>query len=233
MDFGNTVPEYVAINSIRIALRVMLQTEALDFLMDPRGIVPSDIGFEIHKTIPYQMQYIAGHEFSHYLLDHLSDKKFTNKPIFKAIFSSQTDYNSQIIYNYSQKNELEADVISIELPNYNDEEKTKILEAALVWFASLDLYEEVEHAILPPVGILSHPPARGRFENLLEKVKLPKNFNLDQWKRILQTIDYYKKFFVEDVSLHIENYEIYGSVYLDKPNTKWRGKELIDRKDYY
>ena len=30
-----------------------------------------------------------------------------------------------------------------------------------------------------------------------------------------------------------ERYETYGSVYLDKPNTEWRGRELKDRVDYY
>lgn len=233
IDFGNDVPEYVAVNSIRIALRVMLQTEALDFLMDPRGIVPFDIGMEIHKTIPYQMQFIAGHEFSHYLLGHLSDTKLLNRPIFKAIFSSHEDYNSQKIFSYTQQKELEADLLSIELPNYTEQEKMLILESALVWFASLDLYEEVEHTISPPMDNLSHPPARERFENILNKVKLPTSFDSKRWNKLLKTIDHYKKYFVEDVSLNIGAYEYYGSVYLDKPNTKWRGKELIDRKDYY
>ena len=34
------------------------------------------------------------------------------------------------------------------------------------------------------------------------------------------------------MSLNFDMYEMYGSVYLDKPNTNWRGRELIDRKDY-
>ena len=35
-----------------------------------------------------------------------------------------------------------------------------------------------------------------------------------------------------ETSFNFDEYEAYGSAYLDKPNTKWRGKELIDRVDY-
>jgi len=233
MDFGKRIPAHVSHNSIRIALRVMLQSEALDFLMDPRGIIPADIGEDIHSTIPYQMQFIAGHEFAHYILGHLSENKLMNKPIFKAIFTNQEDYNFQKVYNYSQQNEFDADIKSIEFGNYDIEEKTKIFESALLWFASLDLYEAIEHYISPPIGYITHPPARDRFENILEKISMPKKYDYSKWKGLLKVIDYYKEFFLEDVALNIENYEIYGSVYLDKPNTKWRGKELIDRQDYY
>ena len=38
---------------------------------------------------------------------------------------------------------------------------------------------------------------------------------------------------MDEVGFNIDMYEFYGSLYLDKPNTKWRGRELIDRVDYY
>lgn len=41
-----------------------------------------------------------------------------------------------------------------------------------------------------------------------------------------------KDFLSEDLSVNYDNYEVYGSAYLDKPNTKWRGKKLVDRVDY-
>lgn len=233
MDFGERVPHHVSLNSLRIAIRVMMQSEALDFLMDPRGIIPKDIMEDIHAPISYQLQFIAGHEFAHYLLGHLSDKKLMNKPILKAIFNGQEDYGFQKTYNYSQKNEFEADVKSIEFGNYNEYEKRMVFEAALIWFASLDLYEAIENYISPPIGYITHPPARDRFENLLEKIAMPKGYDYESWKGMLKVIDFYKKYFVDDIAVNIDNYETYGSVYLDKPNTEWRGKELIDREDYY
>lgn len=234
MDFGDRVPMHVQINSIKIALRVMLQTEALDFLMDPRGIIPKDIQTSIYKSVPFQMQFIAGHEYSHYILNHISDDNTSEKHILKAIFNSQSDYKPMKVYNTSQKDEFDADVASLNLPNYSKTEKTLVFEGALLWFACLDLYEAVHNTIFPPIGYQSHPSARDRYENLLDKVKIEKGFNSDYWeKQVPKTIDFYKEYFINDVGYNIENYEFYGSAYLDKPNSKWRGKELIDRVDYY
>ena len=36
----------------------------------------------------------------------------------------------------------------------------------------------------------------------------------------------------EDVTQNYDMYEMYGSLYLDEPNTEWRGRALIDRVDY-
>ena len=58
-------------------------------------------------------------------------------------------------------------------------------------------------------------------------------FSKNRWDSFLNTIEYYKGIIIEDIALHIENYERYGSVYLDKPNSEWRGPELRDRIDYY
>jgi len=235
MDFEGRVPEYVCINALRIAIRVMLQTEALDFFMDPRGIVPEDIGKVMHSTIPYQMQFIAGHEFAHYLLGHLSKSNTTEKPIFHAIFPNDREYKPMNVYNKSQKQEFEADIYSIKLPNYNIDEKKKILEATLVWFGSLHLYESVVNTISPsnPYGYHTHPSAIERYENLLSNIPMPSGFETENWKGLLKTIDHYKKILLDDVSKNIKVYESYGSVYLDKPNSEWRGQELRDRIDYY
>lgn len=233
MDFGDRVPQNVMINSMRIAIRVMLQTEALDFYMDPRGILPTDIGDAIHSTIPYQMQFIAGHEYAHHVLGHLDKQKLIDKPILKAIFKKDKDYRLEKAYNYSQKDEFEADEHSILLCEYDMQEKIFVFESALYWFASLDLYEAISDTISPPMGFQTHPPSRDRFENLMEKTEMPDGYDYNKWKGLLKNIDNYKKFFIEDVTLNIENYEFYGSVYLDKPNSEWRGKELIDRIDFY
>jgi len=60
-----------------------------------------------------------------------------------------------------------------------------------------------------------------------------RGFDANKWSNFIKIIDYYKDILLEDVSLNIEGYEFYGSIYLDKPNTEWRGKELKDRVDYY
>lgn len=233
LDFGDRVPEHVSYNSMRIAIRVMLKTEALDFFMDPRGIVPADVAEEIHAPIPYQLRFIAGHEYAHYVLGHLDRKSLIDKAIFQAIFNGDTDYNFQKIYSYSQKQEFEADEGAILLCDYNDKEKIAVFEAALLWFAALDIYEAVKDTISPPIRVSTHPAARERYENLLQKIKMPDGYDYKKWTDLLLSVDFYKKVVIEDVTLNIEAYEMYGSLYFDKPNTEWRGKELIDRVDYY
>lgn len=235
MDFVHKVPDHVRVNSMRIALRVMLKTEALDFLMDPRGIVPEDIAEIMHSTIPDQMSFIAGHEYAHYLLGHISESNVAHKPIFHAIFPNEKEYKPLAVYNQSQVQEFEADVNSISMIGINDDQKLNLIEAALLWFGSLDLFETVLDVISPknPYGVCSHPSARDRYENILTKMQLPKNIDTNKWKKFLKTIDFYKKLLADDVSSNIEGYETYGSAYLDKPNTEWRGPELRDRIDYY
>lgn len=234
LDFGKKVPRHIRLNAMRIALRVMLQTESLDFLMDPRGIIPIDIYKKMHRSVPFQMQFVAGHEYSHFLLGHLSNENKIRKCIFRAVFKSQGDYKPLDVFNTSQKEEFEADVASINLPQYTLQEKMLVFEAALIWFACLDIYEGVENSIFPPIGYQSHPSAKDRYFNLLEKIETHSDFDNKYWHKDLpKTIDFFRNFFIEDTSLNIDTYETYGSAYLDKPNTKWRGKELIDRIDYY
>ncbi len=235
LDFASEVPMNIRFNSLRIALRTMLKTEAMDFLMDPRGIIPSDVASAIHKPIPIQKQFIAGHEFAHFILGHLEVANIVEQPIFHAISDDDEDYKPEKIFNNSQKNELEADIQSILLPNYSDIERAELLHSALLWFGCLELYQAASDVIFPksPWGYKSHPSARERYENLLANIPTPKSFELKAWSNFHKLIDEFTKFIQEDISLNFEAYEQYGSAYLDKPNTRWRGRELVDRVDYY
>lgn len=235
LNFKNDIPDRVRFNAIRIAIRVMLQTEALDFYMDPRGIVPKQVGIEMERSIPNELLFIAGHEFSHHLADHLSDQNISEKSIIRAIFEDETDYKPVPSYNQSQAEEFEADVLSIEVPKYSKRMKTNVLEGALSWFAKLIIYE---HFIITAVPSrkninLEHPSANDRYDFLLNTVELPPNFNKSYWENFKERLADVKSFIEYEVQNNITHYRFYGSVYLDEPNTEWRGKELIDRKDYY
>ena len=235
LGFESTVPMHVRFNALRIAIRVMLKTEAMDFLMDPRGIVPEDVGEAIHAPISLQMEFIAGHEFAHYVLNHISSHDVAEKPIFHAITERDKDYKPLPVYSKSQQQELDADTHAILLIENDPRHRVELLNAALLWFGCLDLHETVEDVMYPssPWKSQSHPTARQRFENLLSHVPTPEGYDLSQWKSFLKTIDTLKPALIEDVSVNMGAYEMYGSAYLDEPNTEWRGPALIDRKDYY
>lgn len=234
LNFTKKIPQHIRFNALKIAIRVMLQTEALDFKMDPRGIIPEVIQKQMYHTYPFQAQFLAGHEYAHFLLGHLDNTKIEQKHLFKAMFKSQEDYRKIGAYTVSQKHEFEADLASINLPNYNDVEKRLVYEYALLWFAYLAIYEAVEDYLIPPIGYQTHPSAISRYQNLLDNIPKYKGFNIKYYTRDLpEIIDSYREFFIEDIGYNCDFYEMYGSAYLDAPNTKWRGKELIDRVDYY
>ncbi len=235
LEFDSDVPQYVRMNALRIAVRVMLKTEAMDFYMDPRGIVPQDAGETIHAPIPLQMEFIAGHEFAHYVLGHLTPSSVTEKPVFRAITLKDEDYMPLPAFTHSQQEELDADKQAILLLEKDDRHRAEVLDAALLWFGCLELYEAVVDFMYPSNAWepSSHPSARQRFEHLL--ASFPPSVGCDDslCKEFLKTIDVMKPILLEDVSLNTETYEKYGSVSLDKPDSEWRGPELIDRKDYY
>ena len=84
-------------------------------------------------------------------------------------------------------------------------------------------------------GYQTHPAALDRYNNILNNALKTEKFCYKPYEQILEWSEVLKAFILEDIS---ENYgdlyddEAYGSIYLDKPNTEWRGKELVDRVDY-
>lgn len=235
LQHNEEVPDYVCKNALRIAVRVMLKTETLDFLMDPRGIVSEEMSYYMHLPIDYEYMYIIGHEFAHYLLGHLEEKNCVMRPLYSAISENDEEFMPVKVFSQSQQQELDADLLSLKLPRLQADEYRRYFDSALLWFLSLSIYEEVTNLMFPqiPWRPKSHPSAMERIENILINAKLPEGFNLADFRSMQATIDYDREWIKEDVSLNFESYEIYGSVYLDEPNTKWRGRELVDRVDYY
>lgn len=229
------VPDHVCKNAIRIAVRVMLKTETLDFLMDPRGMVTEVMSYNMHLPINYEYMTIIGHEFAHYLHGDLENSKCVNKPIFHAISKEDEDYNNIKVFSHSQQQEFDADLLSLKLPNLDDDEYKKLFEATLLWFMSLSIYEEVTKLMFPVSSWApkSHPTAFERINNILTNSKIPIGFDLDKFESAQKTVKYYQEWIVDDVNANLESYEMYGSVYFDKPNTEWRGEALVDRVDYY
>lgn len=105
LGFESEVPLYVRLNAMRISVRVMLMTETLDFLMDPRGILPKDVAEAIHRPIPAQMKFIAGHEFAHFLLGHLKGSSIHVRPVLHAIKGEEPSKLVRV-YNQSRKRSL-------------------------------------------------------------------------------------------------------------------------------
>lgn len=227
LDFGeNEVPIDVKAAAIKIAIRTMLQSEALDFDIDPRGDIPKPIDTACKYHTGKQLEFVIGHEYSHHFLGHLDKNNLIEAAMMDALDSQEFKHK---IYSYSQKDEFAADIDAIERPNYSPEQKEDMLNRALFFFVYLDLYQDIKEQISPSSGgVKSHPDPIDRFYNLRDNFKETVNLNDDNLMTLLACRDEYRKSLKEDVALNIESYEFYGSIYLDQ----WRGKVLIDRVDF-
>ncbi|PKH86879.1 hypothetical protein [Colwellia sp. Bg11-28] len=227
LDFDNMeVPIEVKGAAIKIAIRTMLQSEAVDFDMDPRGKVPE----EIHDAAKYhtdrQLEFIIGHEFAHHFLGHLDNANLIEGKYLSAINSDDITHK---FFSYAQKEELDADINAIERPMYTPDMKVDLINRALFFFVYLDIYESVKEQIMPSMGhIKSHPNPIDRFKHLHNHFKNEVEFDSENLDNLLKWSEKYKESLSEDVALNIESYESYGSMYL----AQWRGKVLVDRVDY-
>lgn len=227
------IPAHIVKNSVRIALRTWFGCEALDFEMDPRGIIPKEIEDDINHIVPLILVFVSGHEFSHHLLGHCNKNNLKNL----VLWSNGENVYSEKVYNASQKDEFAADLGSLTIPKYTIDLYERIFESSLIWFIMLDLAEHASNQINPLFqdGYQTHPTAIDRYNYILNNAPKTEHFSTEPYEKILEWAQVVKNFISEDIS---DNYgdlyddEIYGSVYLDKPNSEWRGKELIDRVDY-
>ena len=153
--------------------------------------------------------------------------------VLKAHFKDQTDYKMMNAYNVSQQKEFKADIGALTYPKHSEDWYARVYYSTMIWFASLAIYEAAEDTIFPPNGYQSHPGAKARYQNVLENAPRPKDFNKQlYYVDIPEMVSMWEDFVKEDVAENFEMYERYGSLYLDVPNTEWRGRALIDRVDY-
>lgn len=226
------IPIHIIRNSLRIGLRTWLGNEALDFEMDPRGKLPHNVETDIKGIVQLMLVFIAGHEFSHHILGHCNKNNLMSLTLW-----GNDAKNTQMVYNNSQKDEFAADLGSLQIPLYSEDNYERIYEAALLWFLILDMAEYAVSIINPSYyeGYQTHPSAIDRYNNILKNVKKTNKFSESAFKILLDREIELKELIKEDISNNygeVYDDDLYGSAYLDVPNTKWRGKELKDHIDY-
>ncbi len=219
------VPNDVKHAALLIAIRTMLQTESLDFELDPRGIIPDKLEKQLIEYTNLQLEFIVGHEFSHHFLNHLENASIVEKSMFERDCEIY-----EKVYTYNQMQEFEAAIDAIKRPIFSDEMRKNFVNRALFFFAYFEIYNSVKEQIFPSGNrIKSHPEPMDRFNKI--KQEFHSLFDKDELENIdnlLKFVDFYKIELQEDVSINIERYEFYGSIYLGS----WRGKPLVDRVDY-
>lgn len=228
LEFGdkNSVPSNVRSYALRIAIRTMLQTEALDFDIDPRGEIPIEIDNECKWHTDKQLEFVVGHEYSHHFLGHLDSENIIERPLMSVLEPNDFKHKT---FSYSQQDELAADIDAIERPNFSEEKREDTLNRALFFFIYLDIYQSVKEQIHPSMGrYKTHPEPIDRFYNLYTHFKDRITLNEKNLEALMETRTMLKDLLQDEVATNIEFYEFYGSVYLGE----WRGKVLRDRIDF-
>lgn len=235
-DFGIPVPDSVRGQAIRIATRINLGRESLDFDLDPRGIIPDTINQQTRSIFNYICTFIAGHEYGHYMNgDVTHNAELETDIIDRTLHLNKTDSWKSMVYYSCHAKELNADLTALNLPILSDDEYAKYYFCTLLWFSMLSVVEAAEETIFPSMGTPSHPSAKIRYRNILDNAKRPCDYMKNEklyTKDLPSAIEKLSHDIIDDVSYNFDYYEFYGSTYLAHPNTEWRGRELIDRVDY-
>ncbi|WP_240549150.1 hypothetical protein [Billgrantia antri] len=227
LDHGDVdVHQDVRSAAMKIAIRTMLQREALDFDLDPRGEIPAEVHNSVQHHTDRQLEFVIGHEFSHHFLGHLNDSKLIDGAYLSA---QELSGKTHKFFSYSQKNELDADLDAIERPIYTPDMKADMVNSALFFFVYLHIYRGVKDQIMPSMGGPStHPDPIDRFHHIYNHFKDSIELDENNLKDLLKLSDIYKESLTADVALNFESYETYGSIYL----AQWHRKVLIDRVDF-
>lgn len=221
-SFGmSEIPEDITFAGFVIALRTIMLTESLDFDMDPRGKIPRKLDYHINKLVKWQMQFVIGHEYTHYALGH-KPSSIKRMPLN----DSPNPYDSSKyldIYQRNWDNEFEADRHSI-TEILNPQLRRCIIQGSILFFLNLISYESVQSRIDEDYASLStHPPTEERLRRIARDFG-PSAGISDDWleaalERQFSVAKSLSEYFCEDSS----KMNIYGSVYLGS----WRGNPLL------
>jgi hypothetical protein len=214
--------------SLLIATRVMLGVEALDFDLDPRyDSIPPDAIHNNIRLVEQQLMFIIGHEYAHHSLKHLANSKLTvlqSNQVFKT-----TNTTVPKFYNYSQKQEFEADWYAFKNTKLKKEEKEEMLNAAFLFFIYLDIHKHVQDYLNPScLHYKTHPDPLDRLWNLRKKIPNGIGATTAELKEKIQSANGLKKILSLQLPYNIELFENSGSIYI----SKYKSKKLVDRIDY-
>lgn len=221
------IPSDVRWAALKIGLRIMLKSEALDFDLDPRGVIPNDIHLSTMHSVDQQLLFILSHEYSHYFLGHMDSASLIPDLEHNAIEGPENKMPKY--FTHDQKQELDADIDAIERLNLEPKSTHIILTSAIFFFAYIELLSNVKNQISPSINLRkTHPAPLDRLHNIVDHFMEKCEIDMTNVSNVLKNIEILKPLIQEDISTNFDSWEQYGSVYLGC----WRGKPLVDRVDY-
>jgi len=221
------IPSDINVPALIIAARTMRMSEAMDFDLDPRGAIPSDIDGWLSHMTAWQMRFVIGHEFAHHRLDHRGLGLRIVRPITT---SNQANVDGREWHSHLRgwDEEYAADLGAISEVEEETARKHLAMAAAL-FFLYLEFFELVDEGIDPSYAQLdTHPPTAERLRRIVDQ--FGGLIDIDQeWAA--SKLNYVRRCAANILEKNKEQEGIltfYGSIYL----ASWRGKALVDRVDY-
>jgi len=153
------------IDSLLIAIRIIKGSEALDFDIDPRGELPHDTERSIRSLVNRQMQFTFGHEYAHYLCNHIQSAETSIK-----LKSSGQSHDEIASYNFGL--EYEADYHALKNIEFNKVGFENISQGSFSVLIYLYFIEEFRKtfSIRKFTVSVTHPSAKNRIYKLLENL---------------------------------------------------------------
>jgi hypothetical protein len=146
-----------------IALRIMKGSEAEDFDIDPRGILPPRMEAAFQRHVDRMIEFTYGHEYAHALLGHVAANGSTPLPI--------QDSEHKV---YSHELEYAADLHAVKRIGGDRAERAAMARAAYYVFLYLHVIElmSASHPDAPSFSVSrTHPTPCERLWRLLESLK--------------------------------------------------------------
>lgn len=224
LDLGD-VPKDVREHALIIAMRTLLLNEALDFDMDPRGVVPAAIDAQIKQMVKWQMKFIIGHEYAHHILHHDNDERLY---MSKTRRFSDEDVGELVGYLRQHTQEFEADLHSISVVDSKPTQYS-LFVGGTSFLLGLHVFETLANEIDPSFAeINTHPQTTTRIKKLVEAFNSDPDFNIEGMDTVMEHYDSIGDSVLALYRKDPATFTFYGSIYLGQ----WRGPVLIDRKDY-
>ena len=148
-------------DALLIAIRIINGFEALDFDIDPRADLPREKERAIGSMVKRQMQFTFGHEYAHYLCNHIAYEE-----ISLGIMRQDSFMNDLAKYNHNL--EYEADYYALKNIENKKEDYREITQGAFSVLLYLHFIEKFR-SLFGVKGFSvsnSHPSALYRIRNL-------------------------------------------------------------------
>lgn len=203
-----------------IAVRIMNGSEALDFDIDPREILPSQTEARIRRFVDAMLEFTFGHELAHLLLRHLSSDSRSDA-VHDADFMA-----------YAREQEYAADLHAIKNVTSHKHRAT-LKVAAFNVFAYLHFIELVGAARseVKRFSVSStHPTPMDRLESLISRTRIQFDSSGLQPDKIASVMVQYRDMLLDRISHDAPHDPLtfYGSIYLGGLG----GKVRQDRIDF-